>query len=251
MITKKELAKRIKKFREDLELSQEQLAARLGLPRPSISQIEAGKREVNSTELAKLASIFEISADDLLSPILEKKMPEYTKKSIKIVKFNKEKFKQILLYLLEKCGARPNVGETVIYKLLYFIDFNFYELYEEYLTGATYRKISYGPAPCEIQDVIREMLSSKQIKKITTEYFGKPQKKYLPLIEPDLGILNAKEKDIIDKVIENLSSMNAATISDYSHHDIPWEVTKDKEIIDYNTVFYRKQPYSVRSYPEE
>jgi len=45
--------------------------------------------------------------------------------------------------------------------------------------------------------------------------------------------------------------MDAATVSDYSHGDIPWEVTPDKDIIDYDTVFYRKQPYSMRSYPEE
>lgn len=251
MITKQELAKRIKKFREDLELSQEQLAGKLGLPRPSISQIESGQREISSIELAKLAQIFEISTDDILSPELEKKKVKDAKITFAMPKFNREKFKQVLLYILEKCGAKANVGETVIYKLLYFIDFNFYELYEEYLTGATYRKISYGPAPCEIKDVIREMIKNKQLKKVVTDYFEKPQKKYLPLIEPDLGILNAQEKEIIDKVIDNLSSMNASTITDYSHHDIPWEVTQDKKIINYDTVFYRKPPYSVRSYPEE
>jgi len=42
---------------------------------------------------------------------------------------------------LEKCGAKPNVGETMLYKLLYFVDFNYYELFESSLTGEAYRRI--------------------------------------------------------------------------------------------------------------
>jgi hypothetical protein len=50
---------------------------------------------------------------------------------------NLQKFKEVLLYLLDKVGSKSNVGEGVVYKLLYFIDFNFYEKYEEQLVGAT------------------------------------------------------------------------------------------------------------------
>jgi len=42
-----------------------------------------------------------------------------------------EKFKEVLLYILGKVGSKPNIGQTVLYKLLYFIDFNYYEKYEE------------------------------------------------------------------------------------------------------------------------
>lgn len=250
MITKQELAKRIKKFREDFELSQEQLAEKLGLPRPSISQIESGQREVSGIELAKLAKIFQISLDDLLSPEPKRKITKSTK-GLKMPKLNKEKFRQVLLYILEKCGAKPNVGETVIYKLLYFVDFNFYELYEEYLTGEVYRKISYGPAPCHFKEIVEKMIKKGELKKITTEYFGMTQKKYIPQVKPDFNKLDGRELEVIDEVIDRLSSMNALAIEDYSHNDIPWQVTDDKEIIDHEIVFYRKSAYSVREYPEE
>ena len=253
MITKHKLAERIKKMREDRELSQEELAAKLGVPRPSISQIESGQRDIGSIELAKLAKIFEISVDDLLGPDIDEKERMDTKKESRAPKFNKDKFKQVLLYILDKCGAKANVGETVLYKLLYFSDFNYYELFEEPLTGAAYRKISYGPAPCDFQNIVQEMIVEGKLKKVTTEYFGKPQKKYLPLVTADINQWkwSAREKEVIDKVIERLSGMDATTISEFSHEDIPWEVTKDKEIIDYDTVFYRKPPFSVRAYPEE
>ncbi len=253
MITKHKLAERVKKMREDMELSQEELAIRLGVPRPSISQLESGQRDISSIELAKLAKIFEISVDDLLSTDLEEKECKDIKKESKAPKFNKGKFKQVLLYILDKCGAKANVGETVLYKLLYFSDFNYYELFEDYLTGAAYRKISYGPAPRDFQEIVQEMISEGELKKVTAEYYGKPQKKYLPLINADVNAWNwsAREKEVVDNVIERFSSMDAATISEYSHGDIPWEVTQDKEIIDYDTVFYRKSPFSVRAYPEE
>jgi len=250
MITKKELSKRIKKIREDFELSQEQLAKKLELSRPTISKIESGKRKVNSIELAKYAKIFGVTSDDLLSSELKEKIVK-SEKRVEIPKLNKEKFKQVLLYFLEECGAKPNIGETVIYKLLYFADFNFYELYEEYLTGEEYRKISYGPAPCHFSEIVDEMVKKKELKKITTEYFGMTQKKYIPQIKPDLSRLSAIELKVIDEVINRLSSMNASGIKDYSYNDIPCQVTDNKEIIDYETVFYRKAAYSVREYPEE
>lgn len=250
MITKRELAKRIKKFREDLELSQEHIARKLGLPRPSISQIESAQREVSSIELAKLAQIFGISPDVLLSPTHKKEIAKPNKGSER-PRINRDKFKQVLLYMLEKCGAKPNVGETGIYKLLYFADFDFYELYEEHLTGESYRKISYGPAPCHFKEIVDGMIKKNELKKVTTEYFGMTQKKYIPQVKPNLSKLNARELEMIDEVINRLSSMNALAIEDHSHNDIPWQVAEDKEIIDYETVFYRKPAYSVRAYPEE
>jgi len=40
---------------------------------------------------------------------------------------------------------------------------------------------------------------------------------------------------------------NASENSEYSHNDIPWETTEDGDIIQYEAVFYRTLPYSVRN----
>lgn len=245
------IGKKIKEMREKIHLTQEELAKKLGIPRPSVSQIEAGQREITSSELEKLSQIFEISIDELLNPEGFKKEMRKLKRKNGLPSFNKEMFKQTLLYILTRCGARPNVGKTVLYKLLYFCDFNYYELYEKPLTGAAYRKITYGPAPCEFDEIVEEMKKEKQLQEVYSEYYGQPQIKYLPLVEPDLSRLTAEQKEVIDRVIENLSPLDAKKISDYSHEDIPWKSTKEKDIIDYELVFYRTVPYSVRKYPEE
>lgn len=161
------------------------------------------------------------------------------------------KFKNILLYILESCAGKPNVGETVLYKLLYFSDFNHYELYEEHLTGATYRKLPYGPVPQKLDSIFQQMIHEKLIHRIKTTYHGYPQTRYLPLEKAKLTELKASEKEIIDRVIDQMSDWSAAAISDYSHKDMPWLASREGDVIDYELAFYRETPYSVRNYGME
>ena len=153
-----------------------------------------------------------------------------------------------MLYILNKVGSKPNIGETVIYKLLYFIDFDYYEKYEEQLIGATYMKNTYGPTPIEFRKIVDKMIADKEIVKVADKYFSFPQTKYLPLRKPDLNQLKATEKELIDDVLCRLSEMNATQMSDYSHNDVPWLTTEDGKAIEYEAAFYRTSPYSMREY---
>jgi transcriptional regulator with XRE-family HTH domain len=255
----KALAARLKQLRESKKYSQEIVAENIGVPRTAISQIENNERGVSGAELARFAQLFEVSTDYILGLEEEPEivLPKETMKTpkqeirISIPAINLDKFKQILLYVLERCAGKPNIGETVLYKLLYFADFNYYETYEEQMTGASYKKSTYGPIPVEFQKVVQTMEKAGEIKPIRDEFYGYSQKRYIPLKKPDLSKLKASEKEILDKVISTLSDKTAKEISDYSHEDIPWKATKDKEVIDYELVFYRSPAYSVRSYSEE
>jgi uncharacterized phage-associated protein len=155
------------------------------------------------------------------------------------------------LYILERCAGKPNVGETVLYKLLYFSDFNYYELYEEHLTGALYKKLPYGPVPQKLDAILTQMLETGQLQRVKTEYHGYPQTRYLPLVKADLTELKASETEIIDSVIEQMSDWSAAAISNYSHKDMPWLASKDGEAINYELAFYREAPFSVRNYGDD
>lgn len=254
------IGNKIKELREYLGISQQRLADLMGVLRPTISQIENGIRKICAEELIKLSEIFGVSVDSLLN--LEKSPEVILKESdkkeetkpmlrINIPQKNLEKFKEVLIHVLNKIGSKPNIGEIVLYKLLYFIDFDFYEKYEEQLIGATYKKNRYGPTPIEFKKVIDKMSKDKEITKIKSEYFQYPQTKYLPLREADLTKLKANETEIIDDVLKRLSDMTATQISEYSHNDVPWLTTEDGNIIEYESVFYRTPPYSVRKYGED
>ena len=259
-LTRKEIGQRIAAYRKVKGYSQEDLAGLIKMSRPSLAQIELGNRNIDLLEFQQLALVLGFSLDEFVAaesePGQETNEPvaQYEKKArdrISQPAFSNQKFSNVLLYIMERCAGKPNVGETVLAKLLYFSDFNYYELYEEHLSGARYRKMPYGPVPDELDTVIQQMITSSQIQRIKSTYFGYAQTRFIPLVKSDLRLLKASEKEVIDRVIEHMSDWSASAISDYSHKDLPWLASKEGEEIDYELVFYRELPFSVRNYNED
>ena len=60
---------------------------------------------------------------------------------------------------------------TVLYKLLYFIDFDYYEKFEEQLVGATYIKNHFGPTPVEFKKIVESMESKGELETVKSKYF--------------------------------------------------------------------------------
>lgn len=251
------LGRRVRHFRESRGLSQEALAKLLGVSRPTLSLIETGERKLSADEVKRLADIFNVSVDAFFD---ESKSPqvfireagaEYKKAAselrIDVPRKNLAKLREVLLYVLNKIGAKPNVGETVLYKLLFFIDFDHYERYEEQLVGATYKKNKYGPTPLEFGKVAERMIEAGELQKLPDKFFSYPQTKYLPLRRPDLSLFSGREIEVIDRVLDRLSDMTAAQISEYSHNDVPWLSTEEGGVISYESVFYRTPAYTARS----
>lgn len=61
------IAHRLRIAREMAGLSQGQVAKILGLKRPSVSEIEAGRRKVSAEELAKLSEIYAVDISWLIA----------------------------------------------------------------------------------------------------------------------------------------------------------------------------------------
>jgi transcriptional regulator with XRE-family HTH domain len=259
-LTWKQLGKRITALRKAKGLSQEDLAKLIELSRPSLAQIELGNRSIDVLELFRLSQVLCFSMDELMSEdykveesMVKEDLIAYKKTELRISlpELQISKLMNVLLYILECCAGKPNIGETVLNKLLYFCDFNYYELYEEHLTGATYKKLPYGPVPQKMDVIINQMIEERQLQRIRTEHHGLPQTRYLPLEKADLTRLSAAEKTVIDHVIQQMSDWSASRISEYSHKDMPWLATKDGDYISYNLAFYRELPYSMRGYDDE
>ncbi|NCA86436.1 MAG: DUF4065 domain-containing protein [Clostridia bacterium] len=259
-LSKKQIGERIAKLRNMRGWSQQDLAKCVKISRPSLAQIEMGNRGIDILELQKFSLVMGFSIDDFMSKEfaisqnIESKAEATSKgdeERISVPTLEVNKFKNVLLYMLERCAGKPNVGETVVYKLLYFADFNYYELHEEHLTGASYRKLPFGPVPQSVDTIIGQMMDNGQLQRIKTTYHGYPQTRYLPLVKADLTKLKASEKEIIDRVIDQMSDWSAAAISGYSHKDMPWLASKEGEEINYELAFYREAPFSVRNYGDE
>jgi transcriptional regulator with XRE-family HTH domain/uncharacterized phage-associated protein len=259
-LTPQLFGKRLAKLRKLKGFSQEDLARFLEVPRSSVAQMELGNRNVTALELIKWSEALGFSLDRFIAEDYKVEQvyetfsePEPVYREIRNSNpvLDPDKFTNVVLYLLERCGGKPNLGETVLFKLLYFSDFNFYEIYEEHLTGSLYRKLPFGPVPQNIESLIGQMIANDKLQRIKTTFHGFPQTRYIPLVKPDLTKMSAAEKDVIDKVIERFSDWSASAISEYSHQDIPWKATDEGDIIDYELAFYRESPFSARVYNDE
>ena len=253
------LGKFIHEQRTRRNMTQEYLASKLGVSRPTYMHIERGERELTITEAKTLAAVFSMSLEDFLDAREPKQIVRLSKRraqktpdlQIRVSQKDLEMFRQVLLYVLNKVGGKPNVGETVLHKLLYFIDFDYYEKYEENLMGATYIKIHHGPTSVELQSILKDMQENGDIEAVNSRYFKHEQKKYLPLKRPALDTLTARDIAHIDDVLARLSDKNAKEMENYSHGDIPWQSAQDGQPLSYESVFYRDEKYSVRNYDDE
>jgi uncharacterized phage-associated protein len=84
------------------------------------------------------------------------------------------------------------------------------------------------------------MIEAGQLQRIKTEYSGFQQTRYLPLVKANLTEIKASEKEVIDRVIDQMSDWSATAISQYSHKDLPWIVTDEGRYINYELAFYRE-----------
>lgn len=76
------LANKIINLREEIDMTQTELARRLGLDKSAMSKVENGTRKVSSDELSKLSEIFDVSTDYLLGKTKKRHYYSLTKKDM-------------------------------------------------------------------------------------------------------------------------------------------------------------------------
>jgi transcriptional regulator with XRE-family HTH domain len=241
------------------KLSQQEVADSINVARSTYAALEANRRQPNLSEIQFISELYQIAPADLISGNIssEESIIPFMSEQTKVMprelhpEANPAKLREVLLYILEKVGAKPNVGETVLYKLLYFIDFDYYEKYGQSITGLTYVRNHFGPTPAHtFKEVVEGLQQQGELEVIETKFFSNNQRKYLPTKNACLDLLNAKELNHINEELERLSDKNAAELSDLSHKDTPWRVAKAGGPINYRDVFYRTDMTAVTE-PED
>lgn len=233
------------KIRKQYNLSQEEFSKILWVSRPTFSDIEQWKRWLKKNELQNLASALEISVDELnnvsseLEILPDRDNPYY-------------KFKQVLLYIINKCAWKPNVWKTVLNKLLYFCDFDYFEKFWESITGVDYIKKLRWPVPEVMDLVIDSMVKRQEIKEVEVPYYNFKQIRLIPLISSDLSVFNAQELAQINEIIHKYSDKSADWLTNRSHWDMPWKATPNLwDKISYWLCMYRDNIYAVSEWEDD
>lgn len=124
--------------------------------------------------------------------------------------------------------------------ILYFIDFNYYEIYGTLLTKETYIKSKKGIKPKHFIEVTQDLIDKNKLFLRKEPYYNRTIHRYYLTIIPQAKF-SEKELEIINLNINKLINHNASSIAKYIRNDAPFSIADLGENIDCKHVFSRKK----------
>lgn len=157
------------------------------------------------------------------------------------MKINEIKYKNTILFFANKI-RNGTLGKLKVMKLLYFLDFDFFEKYGKSVTGDEYLRFENGPVPRMAEKILKSM-AGKQIK-ITTRKMPKgysDQQHIEPLVEFNSAAFSKEEILMMEEIADKWEKFSGSEMKTASHGEAPWIATKPDDIIDYNLSYYRNK----------
>jgi len=158
-----------------------------------------------------------------------------------MVKINEKKYKNAILFFAKKI-QNGTLGKLKLMKLLYYLDFDFFEKYGESITRDEYLRFENGPVPRMAEKMLKEM-NGKDIKithrKTKT---GLNDQQHIEAINNfDLNVFTKEELLMLEEVASKWEKFTGSEIKMATHGEAPWISTKPDEVIDYNLSYYRNK----------
>ncbi len=215
---------KIKEFRIKKGLSQEEVAKAIGVSRPTYTAIEAGKQKLDLEEAKKLAGLFGIDVDSLLTGNVPNIM----------------KYKHMILtYLRMNLSKDKKIPKTKLAKLLYLADFAWFYDHFESMSGMTYRKITYGPVPDMFFRAIDEL---EEDGKITIDRKINEGREMFLISESDsntnekIQTLSKEENNLMSKIGKKWKDKKTEEIVNFTHNQLPYFLCRENELIPYGLI---------------
>jgi len=150
---------------------------------------------------------------------------------------NEEKLRELVLYVIQKCGDDPRFGATKLNKILFYSDFYSYAHFGKPITGVEYMKLPQGPAPRRLVPVRSLLVKAGDLEIFEKPLFtGKTQTRFVAKRLPDLRPFSGPELALVDEIIDYLRDKSAGEVSDATHGRA-WKVACDRDSIPYESVF--------------
>ena len=215
---------KIKELRIKNNLSQEKIAQAIGVSRPTYTSIESGKQELSLEEAKKLATLFGISVDELLSGSIP----------------NIQKYKHMILtFLRMNISKDGKIPKTKLAKLLYLADFAWFYNSLESMSGMQYRKIIYGPVPDTFFRVLDEL---EEDGKIIVDRKNENGKECFLVRESEsnknekIQTISTEEKSLMKKIAEKWKDKKTQEVVNFTHNQLPYSLCRDNELIPYELI---------------
>ncbi len=158
-----------------------------------------------------------------------------------MLKINEKKYKNAIIFFARKI-QNGTLGKLKMMKLLYYLDFDFFEKYGNSVTGDEYLRFEHGPVPHMAKKMLDEM-DGKEIR-ITRRKVGNApndQQHIEALTDFDVNVFTKEELLMLEEVADKWEKFTGAEMKSASHGEAPWIATKPNEVIDYNLAYYRNK----------
>ena len=186
-----------------------------------------------------------VISTNILAKITKKDVQDDIRKYLEVVmirkpdiyngykEFNMDKLENIISYIASKVD---NLTITSLNKYLWFIDMLSFNKRAISITGLTYQKQQYGPT---IMDGLYEEISllDDLYERKDIETTNGNITNILSKGNFNLSLINEKEKEIIDTIIETLKNKKVNEISTLSHKEEGWKKTKNLDRISFEYKF--------------
>ncbi len=158
-----------------------------------------------------------------------------------MAQINEKKYKNVVLFFANKI-KNGTLGKLKIMKLLYFLDFDFFEKYGKSVTGDEYLRFDNGPVPRMAEKFLKEMNGTdvKISKRKVADGF-RDQQHIEPLRLYEMNLFSREELMMMEEVADKWEKFSGAEMKNASHGEAPWIATKSNDVIDYNLAYYRNK----------
>lgn len=154
------------------------------------------------------------------------------------MEYRRDKQRNAILYFLEHAN-NATLGKTKLLKLLYFLDFGFFEKHGDSVTGDIYKKLQYGPVAEHSMSLLEEMELVEDLIRLKAAAGPFDQTRYVPNVKADVSVFSGAELEELQSVVQTYFHHSAGQVTAITHAEAPWNATNDGEEIDYRLAWYR------------
>ena len=226
---KRKRASLIREQRKKLNLTQKEVAKKLGMSRPTYIALEQGKKEMTISKAKKLSGILGVSTEDLI----ECTIPD------------REKYIQMVFaFLRSQASPDRKIPKTMLAKLLYLADFAWYYKNLESMSKMRYRKIQFGPVANEYFEIIDQLAMDNKLIIQNTGGGAMLISETEGGQEQPLNLLKDEELKLIQAIAQKWRGKKTSDIVAFTHGQLPYKFGFDGEVISYE-LFTQEDPGNV------
>lgn len=210
---------KVKPLRQTRGLKQSEIAAELGVSRPTYVLIENGGKEPTLSQLYTLARLLGVSAGELCVnlPEADSNVADY------------QKFKDLLSACAQAGANNGVITKSKLSALTYLTDFGWYRKYLRPMTGESYRCAARGPVADDFFRALNELYEDQAIS-----LEPKGTSLVIQIIEQrPASLLKQSELELAERICEKWRGESTESIVNFTLSQPPCKSAKQGDLIAY------------------